>query len=368
MLENIKYIYENNKQKIVLFGSIVLVMILIIITVSIVARIVGSKITYEQLEEKLESAALQYMNDNPANLPTADNETTVVGASTLVENKYIKELKHYVKDASCTANVNVYYNSGDYEYQAFVTCNNFKTKKLIDVLNSDNQISSFGEGLYELNNELVYRGQDPNNYLLFNDELWRIVKITSDGKILIINNELSSEKYGVWDDRYNTEKNSTKGINSYSLSRALTSINSIYQTKYQKYANLLTTYSVCTGKRNPVDFTKNGNTECATTLDNQNIGLLPLYDYMNASLDSACYSAEDEECQNYNYLVNSKGKWWTVTANNENTYQVYYINYSGKIDDDYANSSAYYRYILALNKNVLYSDGDGTSDNPYEIR
>ena len=49
------------------------------------------------------------------------------------------------------------------------------------------------DGLYEDEYEsgrLIYRGQNPNNYIMFNDELWRIIAKEVDGTYKIIRNEV----------------------------------------------------------------------------------------------------------------------------------------------------------------------------------
>lgn len=359
---------SKNKQRFFLLATIIGVMIVIIFAISFSVKLIGIKIPYEELEKKLESAAEKYMNDNLSNLPSEENPITVVSGTTLIEGKYIKELKKYVKDASCTANVNVYYTSGKYEYQAFLTCNEFKTERLIDTLKRNNEISSFGEGLYDMNEELVYRGQNPNNYIKFADELWRIVKVNNKGQILFIKNETEYKYDGVWDDRYNTETDSQKGINTFSLSRALSNIRTIYQENYYSNQKYLSSFSICSGKRNELDMSKNGATECSNLLENQYIGLLPIYDYMNASLDNLCINIQSEECQNYNYLANSEDSWWTATGDTQNTYDVYFIDSSGEINVEDASYSKNYRFVLALNKNILYKSGTGTEKDPYIIR
>ena len=56
----------------------------------------------------------------------------------------------------------------------------------------DVEIVESGDGLYEDSYEsgrLIYRGQNPNNYIEFNDELWRIVAKETDGTYKIIRNE-----------------------------------------------------------------------------------------------------------------------------------------------------------------------------------
>ena len=45
-----------------------------------------------------------------------------------------------------------------------------------------------------------------------------------------------------------------------------------------------------------------GSIEKSSLLEKQYIGLLPLYDYINASIDTNCNSALTESCTNYNYL------------------------------------------------------------------
>ncbi len=373
IIEKMKGIYNANPQKVTLFGSVALVMFVIIIIISIVVKIVGLKISYEELEDKLEQATYTYLSENPTYLPNKSNPTVVVSANTLIENKYIKNLKKYVKDASCTANVIVDYENNDYKYQAYLTCNNFKTEKFIDTIKKNNELSLVGEGLYEMNNEFIFRGQNPNNYVEFANELWRIVKIDKNNNIEMIITELEEDSddeyfYGVWDDRYNTEEDYQYGINTFGLSRALIQIKDVYNAKYHQYQEYLTPYNLCAGKRAEESTGKDGNLECSEFVSNQYIGLLPLYDYMNASLDGLCQKSMSKECQNYNYLVNEDFSWWTMTGNTASTYQVYSISYNGEIESEYASYDEALRYVLALNSDVFFASGDGTRDNPYTIR
>lgn len=367
-IEKLKGFYSSNKQKVTLFGSITFVMLLIIITIAVAMKIIGIKITYEQLEKKLESATYEYLSENPNELPNATKPTVVISANTLIENKYIKELKKYVKDSSCTANVLVDYENNEYKYQAYLTCNKYKTEKFIDVIKNNNKISQTGEGLYEMNNELVFRGQNPNNFVNFADGIWRIVKINKDGNILIILNTEKPVLSGVWDNRYNTERQSQRGINNFLLSRTFTSLKNFYNTYLNDYENSLAKYDLCVGKRLSESTDKNGNLECNEKIENQYIGLLPVYDYMNASLDGLCQMTISRECQNYNYLAVNKNKWWTMTADMKSTYEVFYVNTNGQVYSEDANMNAQNRFVVALSRDVLFKSGDGTKNNPYVIR
>ena len=61
----------------------------------------------------------------------------------------------------------------------------------------DVEIVSSGDGLYEdsyENGRLIYRGQNPNNYIEFNDELWRIIAKEADGTYKIIRNDVLEDR------------------------------------------------------------------------------------------------------------------------------------------------------------------------------
>lgn len=368
IIEKLKSYYFSNKQKVTLFGSVALVMFFVIIIIAVTLKIIGSKISYETLEEKLEKAAASYLNDNPDLLPSVSNPTVVISDNTLVENKYMKEIQKLVKDSSCTANVMVDYADNNYKYQAYVTCNKFKTEKFVDKIKDNNQISQVGEGLYEMNNELVFRGQNPNNYVSFANRLWRIVKINKDGNVnmIVVNNK--TDLNSVWDNRYNSEKDSQRGINNFLLSRSFSSIKDYYSANLKEFESLLATYDLCAGKRLEDSEDKSGNLECNELIRGQYVGLLPVYDYMNASLDGLCQTTTSKECQNYNYLADNKYKWWTMTADMATTYDAFYVSTRGQIESDYASNNAEARYVVALSSDVLYKSGTGTNSDPYIVR
>ena len=68
-----------------------------------------------------------------------------------------------------------------------------------------------GDGLYEDSYEagrLIYRGQDPNNYITFNGETWRIVAKEADGTYKIIRNDILAKRAYDEANHRSTEKNS----------------------------------------------------------------------------------------------------------------------------------------------------------------
>ena len=74
-----------------------------------------------------------------------------------------------------------------------------------------------GDGLYEDSTRAgryVYKGANPNNYIEFNNELWRIVAKEADGAYKIVRNEVLPEKMP-FDERGNRDSNSNGAGGTY---------------------------------------------------------------------------------------------------------------------------------------------------------
>lgn len=68
--------------------------------------------------------------------------------------------------------------------ELYNTCSNSKTVE--DGTLEGVEIVDCGDGLYEDNYEegrYVYKGTDPNNYIAFNNNTWRIISLESDGTL-----------------------------------------------------------------------------------------------------------------------------------------------------------------------------------------
>ncbi len=73
------------------------------------------------------------------------------------------------------------------------------------------EIVESGDGLYKDTYEdgrLIYRGQNPNNYIMFNDELWRIIAKETNGTYKIIRNEVLTNRAFDEANHRSTENNS----------------------------------------------------------------------------------------------------------------------------------------------------------------
>ena len=132
----------------------------------------------------------------------------------------MKDLSEYRSDGdTCTGSVRVRKLETEYIYVPYLNCGeSYITKELHSKVVEDNPVVSSGDGLYATGGNYVFRGEVVNNYVKLENDLWRIVKITSDGSIMLINaNGLRINQ--PWDDRYNSTREFTSGINNYSVSR-----------------------------------------------------------------------------------------------------------------------------------------------------
>lgn len=354
-------------------------LVIFIIFMFILASCNKKNYTCKEFSEYLLEEAKAYYGRNNDLLPKNDGGKTNVSISTLVDDQ-----EKYLGDNTCSGSIDVINNNGFYMYSPNINCSDgYKTQKLSTYLTSADKIVNTGNGLYAAGADYIYRGDNVDNYILFNKQLWRILKINSDGSLRIIetnykiksNNDdieyKSSRRTSVvWDDRYNTEKSYSSGFNDYIHeninSRIKDSLEDIYNNEYdENIKGYIVPQDLCVGKRALNDAVNDGSVECSNIIYSQYIGLIQLNEYINASLDTACVSAESVTCSNYNYLATFNSTFWTITPVKDNSYEIYKVG--NNISDATANSTATPRVVITLSSDAVFSDGEGTYENPYMI-
>lgn len=369
-IRNKKYEGKLNRYIIITTAVVVVVIILLFIVMYL-----NKTYSYYDVEDKLNSAAKNYFKDNESLLPIDNNPATVT-AEDLESGKYVKPLFKLIKDDVCTAYVEVYKIDNDYEYISYLNCGEKYSTELIDsVVLNNNPVVETGTGLYQVNEDYIFRGEKPNNYIEISDKLWRIIKVDRNGfmKLIlddILKNENDREIARVeWDDRYNANEKSTYGINTYSVSRIKETLNNKFdEIIFENHKDKLVKFETCVGKRMEDYNINTGEAECGQLDKKEYISLLPLHEYIYSSLDSTCSASTDIQCQNYNYLAKFSTYWWTITGVFENTYQVYMIDQKGEILKLRAIDTAQLRPVIMLNNRLLYAEGDGSLNNPYKLR
>ena len=372
--------YDPKKKMIRFMGIIVIVMVilLIILFFASLGKKGSSTYSYSQLESILEKAGKSYFKDHPSYLPEDDGDVVEVVDTTLVAEGKMNDLSEYpTKDGTtCNGSVKVTLENDTYLYSPILNCGDkYSTVSLNSKVLSNEDVVTTGDGLYSRNGEYIFRGENVNNYIMLDKSLWRIVKITANDELVLINEEGVGYTTS-WDNRYNEQMRYDAGINNYSVSRIKDYLNEVYTNPdknnneliiSKKDKSRMVSYNVCIGKRSSTSESKNNEEECKQTLKNQKIGLLTLSDFLYASVDPNCKSADSRSCANYNYLV-MNDNWWLVTASSENTYDVFKVQNGGSVVVDSASNYALTRPVIHLNSDVLYNGGKGTLEKPYKVR
>ena len=270
-----------------------------------------------------------------------------------------------------------------------------------------------------------FKGSNPNNYINFNNELWRIVGIfnvqnsesTIMEKLVKIVREDSLGQYS-WDSSVNTINNG-KGENDWSNSDLMQELNNDYlslnhnsddtttwyngennaknavynynnniKKEYQSLIEsvvwnigawnsnniLLTNFNSKTGiddgmyGKERVTKEDSTKTTARPTTWTGKIGLIYPTDYAFASEDAACKRLNNKECANLNWLFKSSN-YWTITHNKSNATNVWFVPSSNKSAfDSKVASSAYDVYpSLYLKSDTKILRRKGTKENPHLI-
>ena len=262
----------------------------------------------------------------------------------------------------------------------------------------------------------IYRGQNPDNYITFNGETWRIIAKETDGTYKIIRNDILANR--AFDERNHrsTEKNSyctnprygcgvyaavsgTFSSPSGSQSGTVTEDSSIkiylnedyYTNNINSTAKgQMTSHSFNIGTVERLDqsgaeadsIEKNIAGEEMYTWTG-NVGLANVSDILRASTNPLCTSAttsySDSDACNSNYLLD-KGTastlyYWTINASSSESggsfrqvWSGYAIGSGAYVDSTYASASSSYapRPAVFLKSDITLN-GSGTSEDPFTL-
>lgn len=360
--------YFKDKIYYIMGGTIIVIILLVLIS-----SCSSSGGSYESIEQKMISAAKNYYASHEKSLPKEENGTVKVTINTLIEAELLKEVKDPKnKDQDCSGYVEVTKVGKEYSYTPFLVCKgNYEPKYLTDIVKESKQ-DEYGNGVYEMGGEYVYRGDDVKNYVSFNNQLWRIVKVDSEGDIKLVLANYTEDTYS-WDDAYNSDEKQYFGITTDYLHTSIRkSLNDYYKTNFDKDAKAkIVSKNLCVGKYDVDDETTdafNVEKECSIIKENEVIGLLVPTDYKNASLDSGCIYLDNYECGNRNYLSNDEEfNSWLLNSTSKDTYNVLSL-YNSEIQLSRASNLNRLNYVVNISSKSIVAYGKGTHSNPYIIK
>lgn len=362
IIDGFKNMDKSIKRTII--GGIIVVVVLFVI-VLIVGTLNNRKLSYDKLEAKIVSAAASYYKDRPEKLPQTEGGEVTLNVKALVESKYLKDLSQY-NDDKCDADVYVTKSGEEYLYSTYLNCKEYQTKSLVSYIKENENIVTRKDGLYQYGEELIYRGENVNNYIEFGGQIWRILRINADGTIRVIQNKSSLKAQ--WDDRYNIDTDQYNGINDFEKSRIrdeLLKLEEDSEFLEKDSQRWIVAKNVCIDKKNDINLNNVYSVACTNYSEEKyKFSLLQLEEYFIASIDDHCTSIDSDSCTNYNYLAS--GRYWTITPSSLNSSRVYTTG--GSTSASEASRDYTVRVVTNLSRHVLYSKGDGTADNPYKIK
>ena len=363
-----------DKKFLIMAGAVIGLPILLIVFLAVLRGCGNSKISHEAYEEKMITAAEKYMKQKKKE-PTEEGEVLTVKLSTLVKEEYIKSTEKLLEDTTCEGSVYIRRNgasveatSGGYlDYIVNLECKDYKTTTLADKIKEN--VVTEDSGLYQVEDEYIFKGNKVKNYILFFENTYRIMGIDKNGIIKLIKTEAEANTK-IWDNKYNVETNRNSGKNIYKDSLIKDYLINDYMNvkKFSLEAReKVVAYDACIGKRSVSNVNIDSALDCSEVLEKQVVSLMNVSDYAKASLDVDCTTLRSPACNNYNYLYGVAYESWTLNSSLENSYDVLFVS-GGMMSAQAANTYSGYNLVVYIDGNQKYISGSGSSNDPYIVQ
>ena len=188
------------------------------------------------------------------------------------------------------------------------------------------------DGLFSSGGNYIYKGDVKNNYLKYNNMLWRIVRINADNSLDIIL------------DDYMTLLPWNSKVDSFTESEIYDYLNTTFIDLLDK--DLLNPTSFCTDKIS--DLT-------SITCENQNsdsyVKLLDVANFLNSVNNSKSYLVSEDEIM------------WLADYGDEKIWHTNGIN----VSQSEVNSFYEIRPMVRLKSTTVYKEGDGSKEKPFIV-
>lgn len=355
--------FIKEKSYFLLAGTVLLIIILVIIS-SCSSNKMSS---YEAIESSMVDAAESYYSANEDLLPRQDGGTIKVSISTLVDLEYLDPVIDPEDETNnCTGYVEVTKVDAEYSYVPFLTCKgNYEPKYLTDLV-KESSLDEYGNGVYNINGEYIYRGDDVDNYVEFNEQTWRILKVNDKNEIkLILSNPLEDEYE--WDASFNINEDDYVGVTTdYLNTNMRKTLLNYYKTNFSSDNKAkIIKKDWCIGALSE-DEAFNKEKECSKIKEQEYVGLMNISDYGSATLDPNCTDPSQGQCTNRNYLADANIDTWTMNSVEGSTSEMYVYS-TGTVSDEEAYSMQTINPVIYLSSKVL-AEGKGTIKEPFVIK
>ena len=263
-----------------------------------------------------------------------------------------------------------------------------------------------GTGQVVNENGYRYEGKDPNNYVWFNNELWRIIGVFDENShgvsgqnlVKIIRNDsigglawhksnandwTAASLMNLLNGAYLNSENGTGGKYCYGYSTTVpagncdyteTGINDAYRAMIENVTWYLGGYSSTSATAEAFYGYERGDTVYSgrPTSTTGYIGLMYPSDYGYSVLASSCArttnlgSYSNSTCAGQSWMY-GQGYEWTITPRSSLSAYVFNVDSSGHLSNYSAYNGNSARPVLYLDSSVYVIDGNGSQSDPYII-
>lgn len=186
-----------------------------------------------------------------------------------------------------------------------------------------------------------YVGNVDNNYIYFNNMLFRIVRVNDDNSVLIVSNDALANVDYTNDGRF-TDSALDKWLNDY-----------FYNLLEPSYQDLIKSSSWCDDVISSDNIT---TTECSRQTDKRKVGILSLQDY-NLSYDGVSSYLDKSNFSWYANLAEDN-KAWAITSTD---------SYPNTINASESTNLLNVVPALNLKASTTVLEGDGSYSDPYVV-
>ena len=419
---------KNGFTLVELLSIVVILGIIVVVALPQISGSIGSKKEkqYNKIVKIVENAGKVYLTENG----TMDS----VSIDILIKNDYLTSgLKNPINNTPLTGCVKKITSDWVTKYKYEVdNCPNYLTTYIMDLY--DNEETRIENGLKKDNTpdqNIRYYGSNPNNYVLFNNELWRIIGVFGNNVKLVRSESLgslswdSSEStinggFGInqWGERKDTSGNIYEGAdlkvylnkmyyggtsvtcyNGYNNTTTTCPTNTLDETakssidnhtwntgaiQYKTRTDTLAFYSA---ERGTIGKMCSSGSYCNDTVTRKTtwtgyVALPYVTDWAYASSESVCETnmQKQDSSNNYNYICKNNN-WmhygstyndvtWYLSpfTNPSNANFVWRVNGDGFVRYDFATYPLSVFPTIYLKSNILIESGKGTSSDPYILK
>ena len=225
--------------------------------------------------------------------------------------------------------------------------------------------SDGADGLYQDEYEsgrYFYKGANPNNYITFNNETWRILSVENDGRIKIVRNELlparafDSGDSNVWE---------TSDMKEYLNGEYLESIT----TNQDKIVP--STWSIGGVTKDNNDLAGQIADENGTQSQTASVGLITASEYLRGNTNKEQCGSNMLNNDNYNtckitnWLV-KRSFYWTISPNASSSYGIFLVSSFGDLRSSGAGGTIAVLPAITLSSDISLS-GSGEAGDPFVI-